>query len=65
MIDFYPFNICCIIYIISSIDLSQPMQKRIIPAQGSSSKATTSQDSDKDSVNLDEFSIYENPDLGI
>jgi len=27
-------------------------------------KATTSQDSDKDSVNLDEFSIYENPDLG-
>ncbi len=53
-----------ILLLILTQSLSQPLQKRITPAQGSSSKATTSQDSDNDTVNLDKFSIYENPDLG-
>ena len=67
MVKFLSFQYLVVLFILFLVltqSISQPMQKRITPAQGSSSKATTSQDSDKDSVNLDEFSIYENPELG-
>ena len=63
-LSFQYFVVLFILFLVLTQSISQPMQKRIIPAQGSSSKATTSQDSDKDIVNLDEFSIYENPELG-
>ncbi len=68
-LSFQYFVILFILVLVLTQSISQPMQKRIAPgqitpAQGSSSKATTSQDSDNDTVNLDKFSIYENPDLG-
>jgi hypothetical protein len=40
------------------------MQKTIVPVQGSSSQATTSQDSRKDGIRPEELSTYENPSLG-
>ena len=54
-LSFRYFVVLFILFLVLTQSISQPMQKRITPAQGSSSKATTSQDSDKDSVNLDEF----------
>jgi hypothetical protein len=44
--------------------ISLPMQKRIVPVQGSSSKGTTSQDSYEDRVSPEKLSTYENPGLG-
>jgi hypothetical protein len=64
LLSFQYFVVLFILVLVLTQSISQPMQKRITPTQGSSSKATTSQDSDKERVNLDEFSIYENPDLG-
>jgi hypothetical protein len=63
-LSFQYFVVLFILVLVLTQSISQPMQKRITPAQGSSSKATTNQDSNKDSVDVDEFSMYENPDLG-
>lgn len=57
-LSFQYFVVLFILFLVLTQSISQPMQKRITPAQGSSSKATTSQLA---SVNLDEFSIYQNP----
>src|SRR5829696_6018052 len=58
------FVISFILILILTHTISLPMQKTIVPVQGSSSQATTSQDSRKDGIRPEELSTYQNPSLG-
>ena len=58
------FVISFLLILVLTHTISLPVQKRIVPVQGSSSQATTSQNSREDGVRPDELSTYENPSLG-
>ena len=63
------FVVSFLLILVLTHTISLPVQKRIVPVQGSSSQATTSQDSREEGVRPDEFrpdelSTYENPSLG-
>lgn len=58
------FVISFLLILVLTYTISLPVQKSIVPVQGSSSQATTSQDSREDGVRPDELSTYENPSLG-
>src|SRR5215203_6110732 len=58
------FVISFLLILVLTHTISLPVQKRIVPVQGFSSQATTSQDSREEGVRPEELSTYENPSLG-
>jgi hypothetical protein len=64
VLSFQYLVVSLILILMLTQSISLPIQKRVVPVQGSSSETTTSQESNENGANIDGLSTYENPNLG-